>query len=110
MWLEVLAEECRRSSQADVARELGVSAAVINQTLQGKYRGDIERVRALVEGAYMGRTVDCPVLGEMPLNDCLTHQSRPFAATNHVRVLLWRACRTCPHRRGKEERGRRKES
>jgi len=92
-WLEVLAAQCRRRSQAAVAEDLGVSPAMVNQSLRGRYRGDTERLQALVEGAYMGRTVPCPVLGEVALNQCLDHQTRPFAATNPVRVALYRACR-----------------
>ena len=97
-WLEVLRAECERTSQAEVARRLGVSAALVNQVLRGRYRGNLERVRSLVEGAFMGRTVACPVLGEIALNECLDHQGRPFAATNPLRVRLWKACRACGRR------------
>lgn len=102
-WLETLAAACGRTSQSRVARELGVSASLVNQVLKGSYRGDMGRIKALVEGAYMGAVVHCPVLGEIPLNRCLEHQGTPFAATNPTRVRLWRACRNgCPHSRVKE--------
>ena len=38
----------------------------------------------VVENAYLGATVACPVLGEIPREDCAAHQRRPFAATNPV--------------------------
>lgn len=103
-WIAILAEECERSSQATVARRLGYSPAVINQVLKRTYKGDVNRVQAVVEGALMGRTVDCPVVGELPRNTCLDHQRAPFAATNAQRVRLYRACRSgCPHSRIEED-------
>lgn len=100
-WIEVLRQECARTSQAAVARRLGVSPSMISQGVRGVYTGDTERLRALVEGAFLGRRVGCPVLGEVALNECLEHQARPFAATNPQRVALFRACRGgCENARG----------
>lgn len=96
-WLEVLTRECRRTSQASVARRLGVSAGLVNRVLKDAYPGDMARIRGLVEGAFMGATVDCPILSEIPRDRCLEHQRRPFAATNPARVALYMACRTCEH-------------
>lgn len=98
-WLDVLEAECRRRSQSAVAHELGVSPAMVNQVLKGSYKANTDRMKALVEGAYMGRVVACPVLGELPLNECLGHQDREFAATNPQRVALYRACRHCAKRK-----------
>lgn len=96
-WLGVLSRQCESTSQSTVARRLGVSPTMINQALKGVYPGNIERLRALVEGAFIGRTVDCPVLGETPADTCVFHQERPFAATNPQRVLLFKTCPACPH-------------
>ncbi|HYW03585.1 MAG TPA: XRE family transcriptional regulator [Gammaproteobacteria bacterium] len=104
LWVGRLRSECIRRSQARVARDLGYSAAVINQALKGTYRGDLTRLREVVEGRLMGATVDCPVLGDMPRDVCLDNQRRPFAATNPTRVQLYHACRSgCPHSRLQEE-------
>ncbi len=94
-WLDVLRAECERTSQAAVARRLGVSPAMVNQVLKNRYRGNIQRLRARVEGMFLGRSVECPVLGQIALNECLDHRERPFAATNPLRVRLWKACRQC---------------
>jgi len=97
-WLEVLRAECQRRSQSAVARELGYSPPVISQVLQGKYPGAVDRIRRLVEGRYMNATVECPVLDEIPVHECLQHQSEPFMGTSSMRTRLWIACnRTCPH-------------
>lgn len=98
-WLTVLAEACRDSSQAAVAARIGYSATVVNQVLKGKYTGDLRAVEQAVRGALLSYTIECPVLGALPAHLCLEHQRRPFAATNPLRVRLYRACRTCTHRR-----------
>ncbi len=101
-WLTVLREQCDRTSQAKVAKTLGYSPAVVNQVLKGTYKGDLSRVQRAVEGALMGMTVDCPVVGDLPRNRCLEFQRRGFAATNPMRVQLSISCPTCPNRRGAE--------
>ena len=100
-WLVVLREACERkgSSQAAVAKKLKYSPAVINQVLKGTYKGDVKSVQKAVEGALMGLTVECPVVGELQRDRCLQYQNRPFAATSGLRVQLSRACPTCPNRR-----------
>lgn len=103
-WIVTLAEACDRSSQRQVAEEIGYSAATISNVLKATYKGDLTAVEKAVRGALMRLTVDCPVLGEIPANQCLIEQRRPFAATNARRVALYRACRglggqRCPHSR-----------
>ncbi len=97
-WLEVLELECQRKSQKRIGEDIGYSSAVVNQVLQGKYRGDIGAVEQAVRGAYMGETVFCPVLGEIGMNACMQHQRARYAATNPTRIKLFRACRAgCPN-------------
>lgn len=96
-WLAVLAAECKKTSQLEVAKALGYSASVINQVLNDKYQGDLYKLQEIVEGAFMGKTVDCPVIGSMPRHRCIEMQGRPFAATNPLRVQLFHTCPTCPH-------------
>ncbi len=102
-WVAVLAEECDRTSQAKAAVRLNVSAAMVNQALRNSYKGRLDRLEERVKGEFMNEKVRCPVLGEISTRECLDHQARPFATTNHVRVALFRACRSCPHNRGKKE-------
>ena len=99
-WIEALAEACERTSQARVADHLCYSTSVISQVLNGSYRGNLPNIQRKVEGAYMGRCVECPILGQIALNVCIDNQGRPFAATNSQRVRLYRACRNgCEHSR-----------
>lgn len=99
-WIWALAEACDRASQGQVAKRLGISAAVVNQVLGRAYKGRLDRVEARVRGELMQETVACPVLGALSKRECLDHQAAKFAATNPLRVRLYRACRTCPHREG----------
>ncbi len=94
-WIEALRTACAASSQPAVAGRIGYSTAVVNAVLKGSYKGDLKRVQQAVEGALMGSTVDCPVLGEIPRQRCVDHQRAPFTATNPMRVQLSRTCPTC---------------
>jgi hypothetical protein len=99
-WLAVLQAqiEAPGKSMRIIAEELGYSHSVISQVLKGTYTGDVNKVRAKVEGAYMGAMVHCPGYGgDIPRNRCIEQQGRPFAATNPSRVRLYHTCPTCPN-------------
>ena len=101
-WLDVLRSACRAQTQRAIADRIGYSTAVVSQVLSGNYKGDTRAVQQKVEGALMGLTVACPVIGDLPRNRCLEYQRQPFAATNHMRVQFSRKCPTCRNRRGGE--------
>jgi DNA-binding transcriptional regulator YdaS (Cro superfamily) len=109
-WIAALAAECDRGgSQSRVADELGYSPAVISQVIRNRYPGDLARIEQLVRGRYLGKTVTCPVLEEIPRHACLRHQAVKLDAvsTNPFRVELYRACRAgCPHSLIRERPGR----
>lgn len=104
-WIEVLQQKCSESSQAKVCAVLRKhqsdgfpSGTVLNQVLKGKYPGRTERLQRLVEGVYMAGTVDCPVVGSIPSDQCVQYQGQPFANTNPTRLALYKACRGgCPN-------------
>lgn len=97
-WLEVMAEQAELHGQRVVAETLGVSRTTVSQVINGRYPGDLERIKRLVEGAYLNRTVMCPVLGEIRLNECLANQSNTRTTGNPLRIKLYRACRSgCEH-------------
>ena len=99
-WLETLATECDRTSQADVSRRLRYSGGVIGPVLRRSYTGSYDAVEQAMKGVFQAAKVRCPVLGDMAMQDCLEHQRRPFAGTNNIRVRLYKACRGgCTHSR-----------
>ncbi len=99
-WITALRDACAETTQAAVARRLGVSPAMISQALKGVYKGDIARLKTLVEGELMAHSVDCPVVGALLKHRCLENQAREskYATTNPLKMQLWRACRSgCPY-------------
>ncbi|YP_010660075.1 LacI family DNA-binding transcriptional regulator [Pseudoalteromonas phage HS6] len=97
-WLHVLKDEVEKQGMRKVAEKLGVSKATVSQVVNDKYKASTHVIQQRVEGVFMAFTVDCPILGDIAVNQCLEHQNRKFAATNHVRVALYKACRNgCPH-------------
>lgn len=102
-WLDELRKQVDASSLGAVAAAMGVSKAMISQVLNGKYNGSMERVQSLVESVFMGHTVVCPVLGEIPKHKCAAHQSSKHVGSTPNAIRLWKACRSgCPHSQLKE--------
>jgi hypothetical protein len=99
--LMVLRAEIQKAgSQVAVAKALGVSASTVSNALSGAYVGDVDSLAKRIRGAFTGETVRCPVMGDLGLKHCLDYQARPLAFTNPLRPRLWRACQTCPNRKG----------
>jgi hypothetical protein len=94
--MKLLRDKCAESSQAEVARRLGYSAAAINLVLKGTYStGSDNNILARVEEVYGSTMVKCPVLGDISLGKCAETRRRDFAATNPVRIQLYRECKKC---------------
>jgi hypothetical protein len=98
LWLDVLAQQCADSSQRAVATTLNVSPTMINQALKRVYPGDLAKLERAVRGAYMGATVNCPVLGELETHRCITNQKQKASSVNPTRVQLFRSCQKCEHK------------
>jgi len=99
--LELLRQRVAESSQAKVAKELGYSASTVNQVLKGSYAGGLDNFLERVAEVYGGDTIDCPVLGDIPLSRCSSERKKPFRATNHQAVELFRTCPHCTRRNPK---------
>jgi len=99
-WVLVMADRCDQTSQRAVAERIGYSPASVNRILKNKWSADLTAVERMVRGAFMAATVICPVQGEIGTDACSANQELPFAATNNMRVRLYRACRGgCQHSR-----------
>jgi transcriptional regulator with XRE-family HTH domain len=99
--MKLLTQNVNEFGQAEVARRLGISAAAISQLLSGKYQANPDNILKRVVEIFGGIAVECPVLGEIPLSQCSSERKKPFAATSHQRVALYRACQACPQNGGK---------
>lgn len=95
--LQALHDLCGKTTQAQVARRLGVSDAAVSGALKGRYIGNVERLAERIRGELLNETVACPVLGEITTRICQDEREKPFHSANPVRVRLWRECQRCPH-------------
>lgn len=97
-WVLGLAQECAKASQNKVALRMDYSAALISQVLSRKYPGDLTAVRDRYLGIFEAQVVDCPELGNMPLNVCQDwrKRARHLQPANARNVQMFRACTRCP--------------
>ena len=86
---------CDDIGQSKVAKAIGASPTTVSQIYNGKYGADDSAPLELFREKFGGITVTCPVLGEISLDKCAFHRRREFAASNPVRVALFRSCPTC---------------
>ncbi len=96
--MQMLRDKVKEHGQAEVARRLGISAAAVSQILSGKYQAAPDAILGRVIEVFGGISIDCPVLGEIPLSQCADERKKAFAATSHQRVALWKACQKCERR------------
>jgi hypothetical protein len=96
-WIVVLASQCDQSSQAEVARRIGRSPALVCNIIQAKYPGRLLVVERLVRGALMAERVACPVLGDLSSAVCAEHQRADLSTANPTAPRLYRTCPTCLH-------------
>lgn len=97
-WIETLALECMRTSQAHVARALQVSPAAVSNLLRRSYAASTERLEERARGVYLAGKVRCPALGDLPTNECLKWRDKAtrFEAGSPLRALMYRTCNRCP--------------
>lgn len=95
--LQALRDLCEKTTQADVARRLGVSQPAVSGALKGRYIGNVERLAERIRGELLNEHVPCPVLGQITTRICQDEREKPFHTANPVRVRLWKECRQCPH-------------
>lgn len=95
--LNALIALCAKTSQAEVAKRIGVSDGTISNAINGRYIGNVDKLAERIRGELLNVTVPCPILGSISTRICQDERAKPFAATSPLRVQLWRACKTCPH-------------
>lgn len=92
---ELLQQMIEKLGLAEVAARIGYNKSAVCHVARGTYRGKSDRILKAIEEKFSQQGVECPVLGEIPLSRCVEERSRPFAATNPLRVLLARTCQKC---------------
>ncbi len=97
-WIEVLAHEVDQTSQGQVSKRLGKSAATISLVLGKKPGPNYEVMETAVRTSLMAGTVDCPFQGDqITLETCLRNQAHAKAGNrlNGFRIHMARACQAC---------------
>lgn len=104
-WVAVLVSRCDQTSQAEVARLLERSGAVVSQVLRKTYSAEMARIEERVRGVFMAGRVACPSLGEMPVQTCQDWRdlANKYAAGGPMRRRMFHACRACPRLTLEEE-------
>jgi len=96
-WLTLLNEKVRLFGRRKVEVDTGMSKTTLSQVLNQKYLGSMANIENQVITAYTNISVECPVLGDIPVRRCNTEKKKPFSAANPTRVRLFQACKKCPH-------------
>lgn len=106
-WIVALIKACDRpgSSQNKVAKELGVSATTVSQSISNKYQGDMARIEDRVRSVFLNGNVKCPALGAIGARVCLSHrdQAQELRSASPMKVRMFKACNACPRFKPKEE-------
>lgn len=92
-WIAELAEFCDRSSQAVIAKRLGVSSSLISTVIRDSYKGDMVGIELKVRAELLKEEIDCPVLGNVSRSRCLKEQAKSHRGTSPLRTELYHACR-----------------
>lgn len=101
--MEIAIKAIATYGQAEVARRIGRSPALVNRLKKGTLDNP-NPVLELIEAEFGASTVDCPVLGhETPLAECVDARARldrPPLASSSQSAKLYRACQNCAHKGG----------
>ena len=93
--MRLLEKAVQEHGQAEVSRRIGYKSSTVSQVRSGKYLGDSGNVLRRVEEVFGSSTVDCPVLGEIPLGRCANERRRIPRHTNPIARQLSSICPNC---------------
>ncbi|MEM6726905.1 MAG: hypothetical protein AAF618_00270 [Pseudomonadota bacterium] len=98
-WVAVMITACEASSQAKVARRLGVTGGALSQITFAKYQANLAAMEDRVRAVLMATDVECPVLRQISSADCLEwrREVRTLTSTHPIHIRMHRACAVCPH-------------
>jgi len=102
-WVIALATACDRSSQASVAKMLGMNSGYVSYALRNEKPQYHQVVAEAVRGKLMGETIDCPVLGEIDQALCARHRKSRLRPIAPEQKRLRATCPTCIHNTNRKE-------
>jgi predicted YcjX-like family ATPase len=95
-WIRMLADECDRTTQADVAERLKISGSYVNRLIHNRYGASHTEPEQMVLAIIGGRKIECPAFGPIPLTSCIRNRRRTGPATNMLQRAFERHCPACP--------------
>lgn len=96
--MKLLTEKVNEIGQAEVARQLGISAAAISQLLSHTYKAAPDNILKRVIEVFGGLSVHCAELrSEITLAECAGHKKREPVADSFF-ARMYRACQKCERR------------
>ena len=104
-WVLARARACDRSTQAQVAADLGVAQSYVSWALRGEMFQYHGRVETAVRARLLGETAECPILGEIALDRCGDLRRRTGRALGPIEKALREACPSCPFNPSSERGG-----
>ena len=84
----------------EVARKIDKSPATVSQVKNGKYAGNPARIVELIMANFTDDTIICPIMGEIPISDCLDARKRvdmPYIPSSGQTTALYKTCPSCPN-------------
>lgn len=99
-WIDALVVACdHENSQRRVAERIKVSTTLVSQAISNTYTAPLDTFEARVRAIYLTEDVECPGLGTITSETCLTWRdtARAGGATNPLRARMRRACHACPN-------------
>lgn len=107
-WFAALVVACRDTAQADVARQLGVTATALSQVLSGAGRYGTGKISTSHFARRVQERLDrwvCPFLAErlsgiyvVTADDCRRYGHGEPRISSYLEGQHWKACQTCPRR------------
>lgn len=79
-WVETLAIQCGKTSQAKVAKLLDRSPTVVSQILNRKYPADTAGIEERVRGVFQHVVIQCPAQQAIPAHACQDSRSNACAS------------------------------
>jgi hypothetical protein len=104
MWFDILKKEVTKKGPVQVAKELGVSRALIDMVIQGKYSASTENIKRRTENIYGNDgSIHCPVLNNISPDTCAYKWSLArkigLKVGNPETLRLYKQCLKCPIRK-----------
>lgn len=99
-FLAMLAVEVGKpgESRASIGRRMGYSRTTVSLILDGKYLGQLDKVKSAFERLILEPRWYCPrIAGEIDQTHCTRLRQEQAPLHNPQKMRLWQQCQNCSH-------------